>query len=63
MDEKNKTPVKAEDDTVNQVKILRSKIGPLAAQTEFVADAGEESIGFDPYDTASLYVQKTAGEQ
>ncbi len=63
MDAKNKTPAQTPGDTVNQVKILSTKNGSLKAQAEFATNVGEESTGFDPYDTASLYVSKSADEQ
>jgi hypothetical protein len=50
--------VVASADTVpaNKVRILRVGENPSDAYSPMIVD--EESIGFDPYDTASLFVQK-----
>ena len=45
------------------VRLLSSKIGPQSAAPEYLGGIDEESIGFDPYDTASLYVQKSADQK
>lgn len=50
----------ASSDTVpaNTVKILRVVDNPTRSDSIMLVD--EESIGFDPYDTASLFVQSTS---
>jgi urease beta subunit len=52
----------ASSDTVpaNKVGILRFDEKPATGDSLKIVD--EESIRFDPYDTASLYVQKTADQ-
>jgi len=52
--------VLASSDTLpaNKVRILRVGEKPTSADALIVVD--EESIGFDPYDTASLFVPKAA---
>jgi hypothetical protein len=49
-------------DTVpaNKIKVLRVGERPRDQQSLMVVD--EETVGFDPYDTASLFVQKTANK-
>ena len=42
----------------NRVRILRVGEKPASADSLIVVD--EESLGFDPYDTASLFVPKAA---
>ena len=46
-----------------KVRLLSSKTGPQSAVPEYLGGIDEESIGFDPYDTASLYVQKSADQK
>ena len=48
----------ASSDTVpaNKVKILR--VGENRSRADSIMVVDEESIGFDPYDTASLFVQE-----
>ena len=49
-------------DTVpaNKIKVLRVGERPSDQRSLMIVD--EETVGFDPYDTASLFVQKTANK-
>ncbi len=51
----------ASDETVpaGQLKILRVGVFTRAADPDQFRQQDDESEGFDPYDTASLYVEKT----
>ena len=51
----------ASDETVpaGRLKILRAGVFTRAANPDQFPQQDDESEGFDPYDTASLYVEKT----
>ena len=56
--DENVVVASAETVPTNTVRILRVGENPTSADSQIVVD--EESLGFDPYDTASLFVPKAA---
>ena len=60
MNENESDMVSSTSDTVpaNKISVLRPGEAPSDVDSLTVADG--ESAGFDPYDTASLFVQKSA---
>jgi hypothetical protein len=56
--------IEASDETVpgKSLKILRQGVFTRADDPDLFSSQDDESVGFDPYDTASLYVEKTSGQ-
>ena len=50
-------------DSTGQFEVLSGKLMQLSAASGAILLIDDESVGFDPYDTASLYIQKSADQK